>query len=927
MNKSFIDSVISDLNRRFNAFDSVILVIPNKRPELFIHRAISELIDKPCFSPKIITINQIFSEVSDLKTEESLNTIIRIYYLFKKHTSSNESLENFFFWGEMIAADFDDCDKYLVNTQNLFLNIKDVKEIEGFYDFLSEDQIAVIKRFWSSFNPDYPNKHEKQFIKIWEVLFQIYLELKQNLRKEFLAYEGMLLRDVVENFDNYASKFSNKTYVFIGFNALNVCEEKLFDFLKKRNQALFYWDFENYYVNDTVNESGYFIRKYIDSFPNAISYNVESRLKKKILVYEASGSIDQAKFVSTHLKEILDSFKIKDTVLVLGDENLLLPVVYSLPERVDKVNVSMGYPLKNSSVFSLIDLCLEVFCEERLRYSDLYAFVSNKFIKNVFKKDCIDVLSFLAFNKTVYVYTRSLLDSELKKLIYASNYSHNVLIDKIMRVVKLIGADVNSDLNAIEKELLVKVYTILLNLSRIIINHSELFSKKKILSSVIRKYISGASVSFTGEPLEGLQILGMLETRALDFENIIMFSLNEGSFPKGKSAPSFIPYSLRTGFGLPTLKHQDSIFSYYFHRLLNRSKNITIFYFNEGGGNGSGEMSRFISQLMVNDQYVIEKKLIGYSVLPTQKLCVSVKKTPDLLSEIVSQYKKRPLSPSALFKFIECSLKFYLHQVVKVKEPETLVEIPGENDFGIMFHEILKRVYVSYVDRIVGSEELLSVINNKQALLQCIYDVMSDHLHVKVSADKMSGYDVVLFDMLFKNVMNFLNFELQNQPFSIVGLEHEIYIEKIINNDFFILVGGQVDRIDIKDEVYRLIDYKTGKTNFNVSSIEDLFSSSLKKRNSAVFQILLYSFVLSKLKTNEIHVEPVIYNLRDIAKNEYSSVMINNSVIKNYYEISNDFEKLLQEKIDELFSLDGVFKQTEDSDTCSFCAYKIICGR
>jgi len=514
--------------------------------------------------------------------------------------------------------DFDDIDKYLVNPEDLFKNLKSLKSIQDQFTYLSDEQIEAIKQFWQSFDPEKHSSHQDDFISIWNVLLNIYQSFNKRLNELGIAYEGMIYRDVTNKLKgNDIIGLTHQKYVFAGFNALNNCEKKLFNYLQNNKMADFYWDYDESYINNPYHEAGFFLRENISEFKAPVSFssqNVFNSLlqEKNIEIISVPSDIGQTKVITKILQEStvnhIDSPN--KTAIVLADEDLLVPILHSVPDSIDNVNITMGYPVNNTPIYSLLEHLIDLQknakatkTETRFYYKNVLAVLSHQYVNSQFQEEANQLIQFIKTNNKIVISNIELASCVFFQSLFIKVDSYQDLSEYLLNILHHIYNSLKKTGNedtihnpSLEKEY---IYHIYLSINRLkeVLEEQNIPIKMETYIRLVRKIIRNLRVPFTGEPLSGLQIMGILETRLLDFENLFICSMSEGVLPKTEASLSFVPYSLRKGFGLPTIEHQDAIYAYYFYRLIQRAKNVTLMYNSSSDGMKTGEMSRFLYQL------------------------------------------------------------------------------------------------------------------------------------------------------------------------------------------------------------------------------------------------------------------------------------------------------------------------------------------
>lgn len=698
-------------------------VFPNRRAGIFFQHYLSQIVGKPIFSPEILTVTDLFERLSPYKKADRIEMLFMLYDIYKGISRSTETFDEFLYWGEMLLNDFDDVDKYLVDAQQLFCNVRDLKEIDAGFGFLSETQIEAIRRFWSNFLPIGENEKKKDFLEMWEVLFQLYTSLREQLKEKGQAYEGMIFRDVTERLSKDIDyKLPFEKIAFVGLNAHSKSEELFLRYLHKRKIADFYFDYSSPLVRDVQNKASFFIDKNRMLFPSQLSLMPEelSMEKPVVEVIGIPSAVGQAKYVHSIIKSLLKERQITfstqamNTALVLPDENLLLPTLYSIPEEIDKINVTMGYSLGNSSIAGLMEHIFEL--QRNIRSSENYtgfyykpvlAILNHRYVTNIAGEEAKILRQNIIQYNRVIVSAEELQTHPLFKLIFKPvkewqsipKYLRAILSTlKVSLSVSDKGEDegVNARSVDIEGEFVVEYYKTVNKMDEALKNASPEMTVETYFK-LLKKLIVNISVPFSGEPLSGLQIMGVLETRALDFDNLIILSMNEGIFPLKKAASSFIPYNLRKGFELPTYEHQDSIFAYHFYRMINRAKRIFLLYDTRTEGLQTGEVSRYFNQIkhLYADSFDIREKLAVYKVSSTESTPISIPKTPQIQEKMNAflQGGDKRLSASSINTYLNCPLQFYFSVVENMTEEDEIAETIEASTFGTIFHAVMEWLY------------------------------------------------------------------------------------------------------------------------------------------------------------------------------------------------------------------------------------------
>ena len=955
---SFLKHIAQDLYSRYGeSISELCLVFPNRRAGLYFKKYLSELTDKPIWSPDSTTINELMQEISGLTIADNIKLLFELYTIYKKVKKSEESFDDFYFWGEMMLNDFDDIDKYLINPEDLFKNLKSLKSIQDQFAYLSDEQIKAIQQFWASFDPGKQSAHQEDFISIWNVLIDIYKQFNSRLKELEIAYEGMIYRNVADRLKGTEKiNLAHSKYVFIGFNALNNCEKKFFDYLKNNKLAYFYWDYDDSYINNHHHEAGLFLRENIREYKSPESFTNKEIFKsleqqKNIEIISVPSDVGQAKVISEKLKNTEENFteSPNKTAIVLADEDLLVPVLHSVPDSIDKVNITMGYPVSNTPIYSLLEHVIDLQKNAKetkggitFYYKNVLAILNHQYVNTQFKNEASDLIKTIKQKNKIVITDNELATCDFFKTLFTkvnsyldfSEYLLNIL-HHIYNSLKASGKENTIHTASLEKEY---IYHIYLSINRVkdVLAEQKIEIKIETFIRLIRKIVRNLRIPFTGEPLSGLQIMGILETRLLDFENLFITSLNEGVLPKTEAALSFIPYNLRRGFGLPTIEHQDSIYAYYFYRLLQRAKNVTLIYNSSSEGLQTGEMSRFLYQLKYESAFDMKEKSLRYDINISQTKEITIDKTAEVLKKfdqyLTSKGGSKYISPSALNTYMRCSLQFYFRYIAGLREQDDITEEIDAPLFGNILHEAMDFLYQNYLQKELSKQELIQLEKDKSKIEQAI-----DHAFAKeyFKGDKAdySGKNIIIRDIIERYVYQIIKLDQSIAPFEIISLEgkYEIEIPVTANETFdTIKLGGKIDRVDKLNNHIRIIDYKTGGDKLEFKNIESLFSDKKSDRNDAVFQTFLYAKFYQDVKNPNLPITPGVYSVRKIFDSNFDYRIYNKedkSYIDNYETVAQEYFDKLNELIQTIFNPDNSFTQTEEIRNCEYCEFKKICHR
>ena len=862
----FLQLVAHDLYTKIgNDLSRTVLVFPNKRANLFFNEYLAEESDQPIWSPAAMSISDLLQKLSVQKTGDPIRLVCELYKVFKEETESRETLDDFYFWGELLISDFDDVDKNMVDADKLFSNLQDLKNLMDDYEFLDEEQEEAIRQFFQNFSIERRTELKEKFISLWDKLGIIYHRYRENLAELGIAYEGMLYRNVIEQLDTDRLKYDK--YVFVGFNVLNKVEKEFFQKLQKAGKAMFYWDYDLFYTQRiSKHEAGEFIKRNLIDFPNELpeSYFDIFRKPKKIRYISASTENAQARFLpewvkatQTHTTQIVSE---KENAIVLCNEALLLPVLHSIPQDVQNVNITMGFPLAQTPVYSFINAAMELqtngYRPDTGRFT--YEAVS-KILKHPYTRQLSDHATRLEreLTKTNRFYP---LPSELKKddfltILFTPQSNIRELCDYLLRLIKSISilyrkeGEYDDIFNQLYRE---SIFQSHLKINRLysLIESGELSVRTDTLKRLITKVLTASNIPFHGEPAIGLQIMGVLETRNLDFRNLIMLSLNEGQLPKAGGESSFIPYNLRKAFGMTTIEHKNAVYAYYFYRLIQRAENITLLYNTSSDGLNRGEESRFMLQLLVEGPHEITREYLEAGQSPQNTLEIQIEKTPEILRRLYRAYDTAQpesviLSPSALNTYLDCRLRFYYRYVAGLKTPD---EVSAEIDsalFGTIFHLSAQLAYTDLTanGKMIQREDLERLLRDEIKLQGYVDQAFKQELFKVAPEEKpeYNGVQLINSKVIVSYLKQLLRNDLQYTPFEMVAMEKKVSEKITIQTalgPLTLRLGGTIDRMDAKEGTLRIVDYKTGGSPKIPANIEQLFTPS-ETRPNYIFQTFL----------------------------------------------------------------------------------------
>lgn len=940
----FLEEIVEAvLNQHADSTDEITIVFPNRRAGLFFQKYLAAKITKPIWSPKIVSIEDFIKGLSPLKSADKLELIFELYKVFRKLNKSDEEFDRFFYWGNIMLQDFDELDKFLVDPDLLFKNLAHVKNIENSLDYLQEDQKKLINDFWKSFGEKL-SSHQKGFLAIWDNLLQTYHQFKTILSEKGIAYNGMIYRNVAQDLQNGELGSDIEKVIFAGFNALSKSEESIITWFVKEVKGEVYWDADDYYLQDNKQEAGKFLREM--KFGNQVlrksfkeSYgNAFSESKKKIEVISVASDVGQAQ----HASFLLDSVGQLDenTALVLPNNELLFPLLHALPPGVEKLNITMGYPLASSTIYgfldALIDLQLRAEGKSVFHFRSVLSVLRHPVMAGIKDDQIIKIEKDINQNNTIWIF-RKIFDVDHLVLNLIFNESGEHISIYLMEILRFL-AEENDD--EVEREFFFQFYTLLNRLNEFIQNNSLKISKQAF-QKLFRQMVQAERLPFEGEPLLGLQLMGILETRNLDFENIIVLSMNETLIPPAPKNTSFIPYSIRKVFDLPFVDHQDAMYAYIFYRLVQRAENIFFIYNATEETGKSGEVSRFVRQLEHETDLNIIHKTVSSEVTIEDPHVISIWKNEQILESLYrftseKKFEKR-FTPTALNTYLDCKLKFYFKYVLELYEQEEISEEVDPMVFGNILHHVMEELYLPFDvegKRTVNPDDIPDM---EKKVTEAIEKEFSKQFGSEDPHFKFEGQNLLAREIIQKMVVKVLKFDKQRTPFKILGVEADDKKGYVLNlkieidgESVAIGMKGIIDRIEQKDDIIRIVDYKTGKDDKNFLDILSLFDTENKQRNKAVFQTFFYGllYLNSPYGHDEFPIQASLFNIRDLFKSDFSPLIQckKNDVydIRIYLE---EFRTLLNALLEEIFDKEISFTQTDDEKKCGYCPYVGICNK
>lgn len=900
-------------------------------------------------APAMLTMNEFFYAAAGSGQTDRVHLLLTLYDCYAKLNPKAEPLDDFIFWGDVLLSDFDDVDKYLVNARHLFTNVADFKGIQDNYSYLTESQRKAISRFLSHFQNSSATEavsgqdkknYKAEFLKIWDILYNLYLSFRESLKGKGMCYEGQVYRDFADRLESESvvdiagERFPDSDkFVFIGLNALNECEKKVMKKMRDAGIASFCWDYSSDAIRDSHNKSSVFLDANISEFPQAFTPDPDGLPTPEFNVISVPSATGQAKQIPEILKMTGETPDI-NTAIILPDEKLLIPVLNSIPENVEDFNVTMGYPMNGSELWNLMgDIsALQLHMRQKdgkwyFYHRQVWAVFSNSLIKTAATETAAGIIDGIRKGAKYYIPEEDFSGDPLLKAIFSpivkdiaatSSEQNNAIGKYLQGILASVAPRLkdNGDMN-FELDFAKEYYQ---EISRLMT--CDLAVLPTTWFRLLSQVMGGCSVPFVGEPLKGMQIMGPLETRALDFKNVIILSCNEGMFPRKSVSSSFIPPELRKGFGLPTYEYQDSVWAYYFYRLIQRAEKVWMLFDSRTEGLRGGEQSRYIKQLELHFNAKVNHFVVKAPISHEEE-SGSIRKTEEDLRIL----HKRNLSASALQNYLSCPAKFYYHSVCGLKEDDEVAESLDSGMLGDVFHKTMQSLYEGHKE--ISSDYIKGLLAHPEKIKETVDGKIRDALH----SFEVSGRNIIFEDVVCSYVGKVLQRDLEllgkygTDKFTVHGLEHPV--SDTIDGFKFI---GFIDRLDsFSPNELRIVDYKTGKVTDNDFIINEdnaetvvkmLFGDDNMKRPKIALQLYLYDRFVKN--------DTELVEGRTILNSIYQTSRLFVGGVENV-ALNDKFCALMDAELSKLLAkinnLDIPWERLGDEKTCEWCEFKNICGR
>ena len=858
--KSFLSQVIKDFISQKEKLEHTTFVLPSRRACVFLKNQLIKNINGTTMLPKIVSIENFMQELADIDAIENTQLLFEFYTIYKKQIPKNkaESFEVFSQWATIALNDFNEIDAHLVNANAIFSNLSDIKKLQNWFPKKQPSELAI------------------KYLHFFENLELLYNELYRFLSTNKIGYQGLIYRESVKNLEHFIANNNKNKCVFVGFNALNKAEEIIFQELLAHDMAAIYWDINKELLQEK-NEAGTFIRAYKNNWDyykkNPFLWINNVTENQNINIIGVPKNITQVKYAGEILSK---QHNFNKTALILADENLLSPAINGLPNTIKNINITMGYPLKDIPVATVFYKLFKLYLNQQkfnkaatkqFYYKDVLNLLNDAFLNKIHGEILQNIRANINSGNAIFITNEMIIGAISKEAKSKVDFAFQLFslkpnVNEIIKSCLHLINHLKIGVQGIEKEYLFKFYNVFQQLETLNLKYGHI-ANLKMLSNFYQQLIKTEKLSFQGEPLQGLQVMGMLESRTLDFDTLVITSVNEGILPRGKNTATFIPFDVKKHFKLPTFKEKDAIFSYHFKRLLQRAKEVFLIYNTENDGYGQGEASRFITQLKVKNpeikEIVVRPETVNYKLS-----LVTIDKTEAIQQKLVEVFSNG-ISPSALASYIYNPLQFYEKKILKIREDDLVEETIEANTLGTVVHETLKALYEPYKNNYLEQNHFQAMQQKIAPVLSCYFEQYYPNGNIDTGKNK------IIFEVAKSYVQRFLRLELkqiiQGHTIKILETEQKYSCELPVEGlDFPIKLNGEVDRIDEYNGITRIIDYKTGKVEANQLKILDFSVMSDDYKYTKALQVMLYAYLYLNNNESKKHtpIQAGIYSFKNL---------------------------------------------------------------
>lgn len=962
------------LNHYSNDFRNCCVVFPNQRSSVYFCNELKKINNKVIWLPTILTIDEFIHKIGGQKLATPIEQFALLYQVYKELGNTDTSFDKFFPWAQTILADFNDIDKYLTDAKSLLRNIQEIKKLDNAIDYLTDEQRKAIEEFFNVIG-DGKSKLKEKFLSIWQVLLPMYEMFGKKLNDMGLAYDGQVYRRAAETIGSADYELPFEKVFFVGFNAITKSEEKVFSVLKAQNKALFFWDYDQSFIDDKYQMAGFFLRRFVVEFPEPDDFAANHHFdnaNRKITVYASPTVSGQMSVVAKQLAQT-PADELSDTALVLADENLLMGAIEHVSPYVADLNVTMGYKIKNSAAGQWVEQLMQLQLNKRASgngttfyYKNVLALLQHPYLVSA-SEQFVAYLAARIKKESLFQVPISVFETDefAKMLFVAIDNPHdfsNYLLGGLKQLMSIWAQLPDDEGNKwiIQQEL---VYRLILQIQQL---DTELAGQQlevdmQTYYKLLRKYVSALSVPFSGEPIKGLQLMGFLETRNVDFRNLMILSVNEGVLPADTSSATFVPFNLRRAFGMPTHDERESMYAYYFYRLLQRAQNVTLTYF-VGKTNGkNGEPSRYIMQLLYDGNRATQKVLssdINFNGIQPLEI-VKNEHTMQLLRNYVVDGRPidevKKLSPSAIVTYQKCPVQFYFGRVLGLEPDTETDENIDARQFGNIFHDAMCKIYSGFLGREVTGKDIRGLSDEfieskiEEAFVNEIFKnnvVVREKISTGQSklVDELNGNNKMVYSVIKKYIDALRDYDANTadqSPIEFIGLEKNCVMQFPIDVNgerLNIKLAGIIDRIDKTNDEIRVIDYKTGSNDIECNLLEDVFKSTKINDYKGILQTLIYCMMFDHDHPNHSVVVPHLFKTTKLSSGESFRVRSKgdgkgaNKVTDefadgNYMRVANKVHDFMQQTLTAIFDVETPFVQTTDEKNCKHCNFFYFCNK
>lgn len=897
---TFIQEVVRDLNAQNINFANLVFILPSKRAGAFLQNAIASELTKTIYSPDIYSIEEFVEHISGLQLIPTIELIFKFYEIYLEHTPllEQESFNNFITWAQTVLDDLNEIDRHLLDPSSIFDYLKNIQELNHWSNTAPTDLI-------------------KRYLFFWEKLPLYYYSLKENLLSQNEGYQGLLYKKASDEIEFYIQNNKSKHHVFLGFNALNTSEENIIQALLADTKGHIYWDAETSFMNPENHNASLFLKKHKEKWRHFVNHDFKWESnnypeKKKITTTSVQHDIDQVKYVA-HILKSLDKETLSKTAVVLGDEGIIIPLLNSLPNNIQEVNITMGIPLNQTPIATFFEslFSLQLGASDKgYYYKNVLDIITHPLSVKLFHSSEMDSLSHnIITNNIIYVKAESIVKSS-NPIIAASfsTWSNEDIKSPIQAALKIINyllKTISYKTDSLLIAYLERFRNVYTQLDLLCSSYSYI-KEIKTLHRFYKDIVSKETVDVKGSPYKGLQIMGMLESRLLDFENVIITSVNEGVLPSGKSSNSFLPYDLKLHYGLPTYTEKDAVYTYHFYRLLHRAQNVDLIYTTTASGLGAAEKSRLLLQLETEGIHEIKHQIATPEILPSSYKEITIHKTSSV-QEKIKCFLQSGISPSAIGTYLRNPLDFYYQYILGVPRQDSLEETIAANTMGTIIHNVLEALYTPHINKKITKSDLEKMAKTYR-----------QHVDIEFQSSRIKGFNTgknrIIYEVICRFIENFVKSEIRDinngAVLHIKSLENKLKTTLTVASlPYPVTLKGTVDRVDHYNNQLRIIDYKTGTVNpgdLKIKEWQDLLQAEGKYEKA--FQVLLYTYMITTSQSTTLPAQAGIISTKKIKNGFMPFTFVKDQLITQ--DTLTSFETILLQLLQEIINPEIPFRDS-----------------